>query len=105
MTDERLIEVVNDYLSTASEEEKTKFIEAHRKLEYFYLDKYLDNEEYSSLSDFFAKLSGSLDEMAEEVGYEDNRAYYDRICKELRQKHKQQVHANSEVKEYATVEA
>jgi hypothetical protein len=43
--------------------------------------------------------------MAEEVGYEDNRAYYDRICKELRQKHKQQVHANSEVKEYATVKA
>jgi hypothetical protein len=43
--------------------------------------------------------------MAEEVEFEDNRAYYDRICKELRRKHKQQVEVNSEVKEYATVEA
>jgi hypothetical protein len=43
--------------------------------------------------------------MAEEVGFEDNRAYYDRICKKLRQKHKQQVQVNSEVKEYATVGA
>ena len=86
-------------------EERTRFIEAHRKLEYFYLDKYLDNEEYNSLMDYFAKLSGSLDEMAEEVGFEDNRTYYDRICKELRQKHKQPEEISSEVKEYATVEA
>ena len=41
--------------------------------------------------------------MAEEVGFEDNRTYYDRISKELRQKHKQPEEMKEEIREYVTL--
>ncbi len=86
MIDQIYFEIVENYLATATEEEKRVLIQSHRSFERFYLQNgyYCHRKEYQlSVGEFIMNMSILLDDTAKELGLEPLEVYYPKLKSEL----------------------